>query len=395
MSSFPGTVDKSKLHSESSLEEKSKKLSSRLHYKKFTRGKDITRYSNKDLANIFGKKTLNHVEEKQVQVDDPTTEEKNEDTKLIVGGCMKDYFQSKLGKRLGGETSQIVNNICESKPNLSDDDESCVAFKGFSSQTETTPADATTGNGTDDHAYTPYNSVDRGTNNFKGFSQATEQVTESSKYISFSKASEPDVDPNKQKTSAKVTKLVVDKDDSQIVSKKKKKTKASADASPEPLQLEEEVSLTLTTEQSALASNDSEIIEIISRKSKKIKKIKFGQANENNSVIEAGEEEIIVAKKSKKNKPMKACDNSKDSEAIMPHSNEVHVNSEEVSIHKMEDKTSKKKKKKYQQEKTTDGPILEVSKEELKRKKRKAETPTENEPENVKLKKKKKNRDIV
>jgi len=79
------------------------------------------------------------------------------------------------------------------------------------------------------------------------------------------------VDPNKQKISAKVTKLVEENNHSQIVSKKKKK-KASGDASHEPLQLDEEVSVNLSTEQSAFASNDSEVIETISRKSKKIKK---------------------------------------------------------------------------------------------------------------------------
>lgn len=115
------------LHSGISLEDKSKKSKARIHYHKFTRGKDLSKYSEKDLANIFGKKSFKENEEEEVLRDDVTTSEQV----FTEKGSMDDYFKNKLA-RLKSK-SKLLNSFNDEKK---EEDVSDYSFKGFSNDTD-------------------------------------------------------------------------------------------------------------------------------------------------------------------------------------------------------------------------------------------------------------------
>lgn len=100
---------KESLFSGNSLEEQSKKSRSRVHYKKFTRGKDMARYSEQDLANIFGKRSLGDKHAHAVEAEElaaskdqdnetpDDTEEKTFGVTVIKTGLsVTDYFKAKM-----------------------------------------------------------------------------------------------------------------------------------------------------------------------------------------------------------------------------------------------------------------------------------------------------------
>lgn len=97
---------KDSVFSGDSLEEQSKNSRSRVHYKKFTRGKDMARYSEQDLANIFGKRSLGdkhayvveaEPDESFPQVQNGETDEKTFGVTVIKTGLsVTDYFKAKM-----------------------------------------------------------------------------------------------------------------------------------------------------------------------------------------------------------------------------------------------------------------------------------------------------------
>ncbi|KAH8301728.1 hypothetical protein KR059_010022 [Drosophila kikkawai] len=112
-----------------SLEERSKQSKARVHYQKFTRGKDLSRYSEKDLANIFGKKATEDIVA-PVVVEEP--KEEKEDVSPNFGGVqtvstglsVSDYFKQKMEamkNRLKNGTAP-VNGVGEAQVNGSEVD---------------------------------------------------------------------------------------------------------------------------------------------------------------------------------------------------------------------------------------------------------------------------------
>ncbi|KAK0096407.1 hypothetical protein PV326_005571 [Microctonus aethiopoides] len=132
-------VDKNKITSGQSLELKSKRSRARVHYQKFTRGKDVNKYSTKDLANIFGKKNLDECIKPEVKPSKPEPESNisigSTDTTggilTIMGGTMGDYFKQKMPAKFVQKKNYELDGTSETESN----DERYVGF-GFS-QSET------------------------------------------------------------------------------------------------------------------------------------------------------------------------------------------------------------------------------------------------------------------
>ncbi|XP_012277936.1 G patch domain-containing protein 4 [Orussus abietinus] len=90
------SAESEKVANDASLEVKSQLSRVRVHYRKFTAGKDVNKYSSKDLASILGKKDSVEQPESQEHLDDIGTEDCTAGVVTVKGGSMEDYFKKKL-----------------------------------------------------------------------------------------------------------------------------------------------------------------------------------------------------------------------------------------------------------------------------------------------------------
>nr|XP_022906529.1 putative leucine-rich repeat-containing protein DDB_G0290503 [Onthophagus taurus] len=115
----------------SSLHEKAENVKTRINYHKFTKGKDLSRYSEKDLANIFGRKNLKkEVKNKEkIEIKDDVNEKEGN---LINKGSITDYFKRKLPQfgKFGDVGVKIGNNGVLTKEGSDTESEKCFGF-GF------------------------------------------------------------------------------------------------------------------------------------------------------------------------------------------------------------------------------------------------------------------------
>ncbi|XP_028131537.2 metacaspase-3 [Diabrotica virgifera virgifera] len=128
-----------------SLEQKSQTSRARVHYKKFTRGKDLSQYSEKDLANIFGRKSLKKPK-KEVEVKEEYYDSKENVTSndmLVNAGSMRDYFKKKLKlPNLGKSNGYVIgsNGVLQKESEAESESESRPTFGfGFNVKEEAEP----------------------------------------------------------------------------------------------------------------------------------------------------------------------------------------------------------------------------------------------------------------
>jgi Pin2-interacting protein X1 len=118
-------VDESEPVPIKSLEVRSKSSKTRVHYHKFTRGKDLSRYSASDMACILGKRAVVEVNQEEKEPEEPI-ESSNGSVEHLHGvttiqrGSIQEYFATKMAAAKEKQLRYLANGNDEQNLSLND-----------------------------------------------------------------------------------------------------------------------------------------------------------------------------------------------------------------------------------------------------------------------------------
>ncbi|KAI9552997.1 hypothetical protein GHT06_020884 [Daphnia sinensis] len=338
-------LDETDTTSTQSLESRSKNTKSRVHYHKFTRGKDLSRYSAEDMACILGKRTNGDADQETKDVEmkeEPTkvntngTVENFHGVSTIQRGCLQEYFASKMAA------------VKEKQRKSLDGKQEDSGHEGSSNSDE---------GGKDERRVR----INEDLNVVKEF-RSKEKILKAEKLNTNDDAvmneTIEDISPKKKKKgsktkveekSADVSSPVTEEMQGNFEIKKKKKKKSEKEI-PEPVVEAEPVN----TKKSKIEEVITSTVEIVNGegdhtqeepKKKKKKAKKQEEAVECEQIIHKNEEDQTHEEPKKKKKKTK-----KQEEEVIACEQTIHKNEEDQTVQTQEEPKKKKKKSKKEEE---------------------------------------------
>ncbi|XP_023307130.2 DNA ligase 1 isoform X1 [Lucilia cuprina] len=318
-----------------SLEERSKQSKARVHYKKFTKGKDLAQYSEKDLANIFGKKAADEQKAandfysqlsssfgKKSEERNDEQENNNDGVNIInTGVSVNDYFKNKMDAKNnrkscpdGGENS--LNMKSETNEEQLEEEEltkkqkkKCKKEKKEKQEEEKNEQEQEKKENTDGlMIYSNVSVTDYFKMKMEAIKNKKNGLNNAEKNVEDAKTNEQEqeteVIKKKKKNKKQPKDLEIEQDNGAIIKEKKsKKRKNNQDQETQNKnEMEKETEEPKKKEKKCKKANSEDVKELLSEKDTKNEKDKTKNNKAQEHILEHIEEVDITNKKLKKRK---------------------------------------------------------------------------------------------